>query len=201
MKRTTLSPRDAAWLNATFVRNASRFGGWKMMAEPEPKPDPVIDPKTSPKPDPKPDDEPLGDGGKKALQAERDARKALETEMADLKKSIAEAFGVKPASDKDADVLVAVQESLAEIKRESAVLRLANEHQITDKDDLELLAATHDPDAQGKLAARLAAKKDDGPGTPKPDLSQGPKGDQPKPDSLPGVPRMAAAFDDAMNTN
>lgn len=200
MTSTTLSPRDAAWLTETFARNSSRFAGWSMMAD-DPKPDPVKDPKTDPaKDEPKADDEPLGDGGKKALQAERDARKALETELADFKKSIAEAFGAKPA-DKDADVLATVQQSLSEIKRESAVLRLANEHQITDKDDLELLAATHDPDAQSKLAARLAAKKDDGPGTPKPDLSQGPKGDQPKPESLPGVPRMAAAFDDAMTNN
>lgn len=201
MKINTLSPRDATWLAETFARNAERYGGFKMMADPDPKPDPVVDPKTNPKPDPKPDDEPLGDGGKKALQAERDARKALETEMADLKKSIAEAFGVKPSADKDADVLATVQKQLAEIRSESAVLRLANEHQITDKDDLALLGATQDPDAQAKLAARLAAKKDDGPGTPKPDLSQGPKGDPPKPDSLPGVPRLAAAFDDAMNAN
>lgn len=195
MKRTTLTPREAAWLSETFARNSSRFAGWSMMADPDPKADPPGDPK----PDPKPDDEPLGDGGKKALQAERDARKALETEIADLKKSIAEAFGVKPSADKDADVLATVQQQLAEMKRESAVLRLANEHQITDADDLALLGATHDPDAQAKLAARLASKKDDGPSTPKPDLSQGPKGDTPKPDALPGVPRMAQAFDDAMN--
>lgn len=201
MKSTILSPRDAAWLSETFARNSARFGGWKMMAD-DPKPDPVKDPKTDPEKDePKPDDEPLGDGGKKALQAERDARKALENEMADLKKSIAEAFGVKPSADKDSDVLATVQTELADMRHEAAVLRFANQHQITDADDLALLGGVKDADAMGKLAARLAAKKDDGPGTPKPDLSQGPKGDQPKPDSLPGVPRMAAAFDDAMTSN
>lgn len=171
------------------------------------QPEPVT---TPPGGAPKEPDEPaLGDKGKQAIdrmKAERDeakrSAKALETDMAELRKSLAEAFGVKPDPSNDsAAVLATVQEQLADLKHESAVLRLANEHQITDADDLALLGATKDPDAMGKLAARLAAKKDDGPSTPKPDLSQGSKGDQPKPESLPGVPRMAQAFDDAMNTN
>lgn len=44
---------------------------------------------------PKPDDEPLGEGGKKALDAERQARKELERQLAELAplKKLAEALG------------------------------------------------------------------------------------------------------------
>ncbi len=33
MKRTTLTPEQADWLNATFARNRDTFGGWQMMAD------------------------------------------------------------------------------------------------------------------------------------------------------------------------
>lgn len=201
MKRTTLNPRDAAWLSETFERNRSRFGGYRMQADPT---DPPADP---PKADPKPD-EPLGEGGKRALEAERTARKALEMQVAELAPlkeqmtALAAAFGVKAnEGDKGADVLATVQQQLAQIQRDNAVLALANEHGITDKGDLELLKSSAlEGDALAGMAARLKPAES-APGTPKPDLSQGPKGDQPKPESLPGVPRMAQAFDDAMNTN
>ncbi len=73
------------------------------MADPDPKPDdPPADPPADPPKDPPPadppkakdDDEPLGEGGKRALEAERKARrdaetarKALEDELAELKKA------------------------------------------------------------------------------------------------------------------
>lgn len=41
-----------------------------------------------PAPDPKPDDQPLGEGGIKALNAERDARKAAEDSARDLQKQL-----------------------------------------------------------------------------------------------------------------
>ena len=131
-------------------------------------------------------DETLGEGGKKALLAERNARKALEGEMADLKKNLAAAFGIKDEGDKDGDVLATVQivqTQLADLQHENKVLALANQHKITDNDDLDLLRGTRDADALAKLAERLApgdsaddGKQVKGPkktGTPKPDGSQG----------------------------
>lgn len=199
MKRTTLSPRDAAWLAQTFERNAGMFAGWRMQADPEPPADPT------PTPDP---DEPLGEPGKRALDAEREARKSAEAAVAgitrdfeDFKTSLASALGIKPKDD-DGDVLATVQQQLAAIQKEAAVLRVANQYEITDKDDLDLLAAAGTDEARDKLAARLAAKKDDpAPGTPKPDLTQGGKGDPAPREALPGVPRMAQAFEDALTAN
>lgn len=205
MKNITLPTRDAAWLADTFAHNRARFGGFRM--ELDPKGMPPADPKVD---DPDPDD---GKGGKGAVLAdlakERKARQALEDqvkELAPLKDqmaAMAEAFGVKQdPKNPAADVLATVQEQLAVMRHESAVLRAANQHNITDEDDLALLESTKDPEAMGKLAVRLAAKTgDDGkPPTPKPDLTQGGKDDPPKPESLPGVPRMAQAFEDELAT-
>lgn len=128
-----------------------------------------------------PADKPLGENGEKALRAERDARKALETQLGDLKKGLASALGVesgdgKPSTD---DALMQVQTQLAEMRHENAVLALANAHGITDVDDLAILRATRDAEALTKLAARLAVDSKDGGGEgggrriPRPDHSQG----------------------------
>jgi len=202
MKRTTLNPNDVAWLSETFERNRARFGGFKMQL------DPATPPADPAKTDPKPDDEPLGEGGKRALEAERTARKALEAQVADLAPlkeqmtALAAAFGVKAdAGDKGADVLATVQQQLAQIQRENAVLALANEHGITDKSDLDLLKSSAlEGDALAGMAARLKPA-DPGPGLPKPDGSQGGKGEPLKPEALPGVPRLAQAFDEALNNH
>jgi hypothetical protein len=209
MKTNTLSPQQAAWLAETFERNRARFGGMRMMAETKPDPD---DKKTKPD-ETKPDDKQLGDGGLKALQDERDARKKAEQDLAALrgefdgfKATLTEAFGVKPEKGADDnETLTTIQQELADMRSESEVLRLANEHKITDKNDLELLGSAKDSEARAKLAARLAAKADDKddkkkPG-PRPDLTQGPKGEEQQRESLPGVPRMAQALEDAINTN
>lgn len=186
-----LSPRDAAWLAGTIARNQARFAGWSMeQTDPEPKDgdDPRPEPKDpEPKPGPKDagGDKPLGENGEKALKAERDARKALEGELSDLKKNLAAAFGVKAEAgiDDDKDTLSSIQQQIADMKHENTVLALANEHRITQKDDLDLLRATRDPDALAKLATRLAPAGDDAgdqkrrPGTPRPDTSQGRGGD------------------------
>ena len=61
------------------------------------------------------------------------------------------------------------------MKHDNAVLRVASDHGITDKDDIDLLRSAKDEDAMTRLAARLAsqAAAAAAPGTPKPDLSQG----------------------------
>lgn len=125
-------------------------------------------------------DKPLGANGEKALKAERDARKELETQLADLKKGLALAIGVTGEEDKPdaAESIAAIQKQMADLQHSNAVLALANEHGITDKDDLALLTGTTDADALKKLAVRLAptGSNDDTAGKsgrPKPDRSQG----------------------------
>lgn len=124
-------------------------------------------------------DEPLGDGGKKALEAEREARKQAEADLADLRKNfegfqakLSEAFGVKSATGDGDDAVSQLQQQLNTMQHETAVYRLAAQHEITDEVDLELLKSATDEAAMTKLAERLAAKAA-APGTPKPDATQG----------------------------
>jgi len=160
-------------------------------------------PAAPPAPQGDPEDKPLGPGGEKALHAEREARKALEQTVAQMQQAqqeqmaaIAAAFGVKPdAKDTDGSQLLStLQQQVADMQREALVFRIANAHQITEGDDIELLKSANDEDTMTKLAARLAAKAAETPGTPKPDLSQGGTGDTPKPDLGPGMPRLQAAY-------
>lgn len=181
MKRTTLSPRDAAWLAETFARNTARFGGFKMMADDNgDDADKGGDdkPKSGKADDKAKDDEPLGEPGKKALDAEREARKKLEAELAGLKRGLLTAIGgdADDKSDDAADAVTKIQQRLDEMQHENVVLALANEHKITDADDLALLRGTTDAEALKRLAARLAPSDDDEGGRqrrPKPDRSQG----------------------------
>lgn len=150
-----------------------------------------------------PDTEALGDAGKKALDRMKAERNEAKQQAAELRKQIdefetfksalTEALGVKPKGD-GSDPLTQVQEQLAQMQRDNSVLALANEHGITDKDDLDLLRSTSDDQARTRLAARLAAKTEETPGTPKPDATQGGKGAV-KADPGPGYPRLRAAYE------
>jgi hypothetical protein len=186
MKNSTLRPDHAAWLSDTIARNRARFVGLRMEAEGgEGKPDEGAEGKAVEKVDDgKSDDEPLGEGGKKALKAEReraaaaeDQAKALKGEFDGFKSALAQALGIKTdGDDKSEDALVAVQNQLAAMQREAAVLKLANEHGIADKEDLELLASAKDEEAMKKLAERLAPseqERDAKSRKPKPDRTQG----------------------------
>ncbi len=129
-------------------------------------------------------DEPLGDGGKKALEAEREARKTAEKDLAalrgefdTLKTSLAGALGVKPDGASAEDAVAQLQQRLDTMQRDTDVYRLAAHHQITEQADIDLLRSATDAEAMGKLAERLAAKGSDGtPGTPRPDATQGGSG-------------------------
>jgi hypothetical protein len=152
------------------------------MTEQQSTPKPEGDPKaTEAKPEsPKAAEESLGEGGKKALEAERSARqqaetdlKALRSEFDGFKSSLSEAFGVKPATGDGSDALKTMQEQLNQMQRDTSVYRLAAQHSITDEEDLELLRSAKDEAAMTKLAGRLAAKADEKPGIPKPDSTQG----------------------------
>lgn len=201
MKRNLLSPRDAAWLANTMQKRRSQFAGWRMEADPAPADAPPADP--APSSADKDGDEPLGEGGKKALDAERDARKAAEGQLSALrgefdafKTALTEAVGVKPEKGKEGDPLTQVQQQLAQMQRENAVFRIAAEHSITDKDDLDLLRSATDEQAMSKLAGRLAEKAAETPGTPKPDATQGGTGGSVKADVAPGVARLRQAYAD-----
>lgn len=183
MKRVVLSPERTAWLAATIERNR-KYAGMRMMADdPAPSDDPKSD--DPPKDDPEPDDtDKLGEGGKKAIQAERDRAKAAEdsakatkTEFDTLKAALLEGLGIKGDDpDKSDDVLKTVQDQLAAIQRESAVLRLANTHKITDEGDLKILASATDAEQMKALAERLApveGEPDTKSRRPKADPSQG----------------------------
>jgi len=125
-------------------------------------------------------DEPLGEGGKKALEAEREARRKAEADLATLrqdfdgfKTELSKAFGIQPATGNGADAVSQLQQQLNTMQHETAVYRLAAQHEITDQDDLDLLKSATDEAAMTKLAGRLAAAKTATPGTPKPDATQG----------------------------
>lgn len=184
-----LDPTNPATIHALINFHRAAFGGWTMEGEGEQAgtggdPPNSGDPKPGePKGDP-PDDKPLGPNGEKALQSERDARKAIEAELAQLKAGFASALGLK---DKDAksgseDILATLQQQMADLQHHNLVLSLANENEITDKDDLTLLRGFQgDEDAIRRLAARLKPTKADPEPNgkrrpPAPDHSQG-KGD------------------------
>jgi len=116
----------------------------------------------------------LGDGGKKALQAERDARKAAEKANAEL------AAKLKEFEDSKLSELERAKKEAEESAAELARLRTENVRSkvAIDKgvpaDLIEFLTGDSEESIAAKadlLMARLNA-----PGTPKPDPSQGAKG-------------------------
>lgn len=139
------------------------------------------------KADPAKADEPLGEGGLKALQAEREARQELEKQLKTLSplQKLAEMFGDgDPAKGKSE--IEQLNERLSTHETELATERnarwraeVANEKQLTAEQAAEL---------QGKTRDELAAHADrlktlftpatdpNAPKTPKPDKSQGSRG-------------------------
>jgi len=168
---------------------------------PTPTPAPADAAPNTPQGDPA--DKPLGPNGEKALIAERDARKALEQTVTQMQqaqqaqtKALAEALGVKAdAKDDGTKLLSTLQQQVEDMRRETLVLRIAAAHSLTDATDIDFLKSAKDEDSMSKLAARLAAKAADAPGTPKPDLTQGGKGGNgAKPEAKPGMDRMRQAY-------
>ena len=116
----------------------------------------------------------LGDGGKKAIQAEREARKAAEKANAEL------AARLKEFEDSKLSELERAKKEAAENAAELARLRTENVRSkvAIDKgvpaDLVEFLTG----DTEGDIAAKadLLLARLNTPGTPKPDPSQGAKG-------------------------
>ena len=181
-------PMIPADLKATIDRHMRLFAGWQMMADEaggDPQEGAQQGADGAQEADKGDGDKPLGPNGEKALQAEREARRKSDAEVQALKAQmsrLAEAFGVKPADAKSDDdgKVDALAKSVDAILHNSAVERVARDHQITDTDDLALLREQATEAAMEKLAKRLQpAKNDDGDGTkskrrpPAPDRSQG----------------------------
>ena len=133
-------------------------------------------PTAAAKPAPPKGDEPLGDGGKKALEAERAARRELEQQMAQMREGLAKAFGgnTDPKATPD-DVIAGLSKQVSDLRHEALVERVARTNGITDDGDIDFLRSARDEDAMTRLAGRLAAQavEEAKPGTPKPDLTQG----------------------------
>ena len=122
--------------------------------------------------------------------------RALADELLPLKDqmtALAQVFGVKPESG-DGDIVGTLQVQIAAMQHQALVDRVARTHGITDPEALDILSTAKDEQAMAKRAEWLNATK--APPTPKPDASQGAKGDPNKPDPGPGVARLAAAFED-----
>lgn len=141
-------------------------------------------------PDPEPDkDEPLGEGGMKALKAERETNKQLKATIAELSEK------VKAFEDKDKTEAEKQAEALATARKtaEEASLK-ADRYEVAAAKGIPLTAAARlrgstreemEADADDLLKLLNLGKGEDGlnPNPPKPDPSQG-KGGDPKPSSL-----------------
>jgi hypothetical protein len=131
------------------------------------------------------DDEPLREAGEKALKAERDARKAAEKELAKFRKA--------EQDRADADKSEAEKRTAAEARAEAAELRalrveVAHAKGLTPGQAKRLVGATRDElekDAD-EILVEFPVAKAAAPPKPKPDPSQGSKGDAPpaRPTSL-----------------
>lgn len=118
-------------------------------------------------------DDALGEGGKKALDAERTARKAAEKAAADFKAQLDTLTQAnESAVEKAQREATEAKEAAAKATTEALRFRVAAKHGISDEDaDLFLHGA--DAETLERQAAALVARTPTGP---KPDPSQGAKG-------------------------
>lgn len=187
----TIYPADLAEIIQT---HRELFGGYVMQddgeqseasAEPADKADEPADKA----------DEPLGEKGLKALQAEREARKQLEAEIAKLKGSAGVLDDLRKAltpqgaePDPQVDLAAQVAEMRKQLDAAAAkeahsklAVEVATAAGVTNASDVALIAAQTDKGAMEALALRLKGATP--AGTPKADPSAGKSGD-PKPSSL-----------------
>ena len=117
----------------------------------------------------------LGDAGKKALSAEREARKAAEKSAAELKAKLDEIEQANLSELEKAKLAAQeAQDRLAEITRQNLRNSVALAKGVP-ADLAEFLTG----DTEEEISARADAllSRLNAPTTPRPDLSQGPKGD------------------------
>jgi hypothetical protein len=143
------------------------------------KPDPNTPAATDPAPEPEPQgdpvDKPLGEGGEKALKAEREARAAAEKSAAALQKQLDDINAANLSDlEKAQKEATTAQETAAKAQAEALRYRVAAKNSISDE-DAELFLTGTDEETLNKQAARLVEKAAANPSTPKPDLTQGGK--------------------------
>lgn len=142
----------------------------------------------------KPDDEQLGEAGIAALKSEREARKAAEKERSEL------AARIKEFEDRDKSESQKQQEALEQAKRELAELTVAKtraEVAAAKGVPAGLLSGSTQEELEASADALIAFKGEQ----PKPKLHLPSEGKQPtiRETVAPGVPRMAAAFEEEIN--
>lgn len=133
----------------------------------------------------------LGEGGKKALSAEREARKAAEKTAAELKAKLDEIEQANLSDlEKAQQAATAAQERLAEIESKALRQKVAIEKGVPAKWVDRLRGSTEEELAAD--ADLILADIQQSPTTPKPDLSQGSQG-TPQPATT--ADKFAAAFE------
>lgn len=119
-------------------------------------------------------DKPLGENGEKALKAEREARTAAEKASAALQKQLDDINAANltelERAQKDAKD---AQEAASRATTEALRLRIATKHGISEE-DADLFLTGSDAETVERQAAALAVRTST---SPKPDLSQGSKGE------------------------
>lgn len=197
---TMRDPRTGEPLRAFYRTKYGRLV-WPVMGgdgtgDPAPPPPPAADPPAGdpPAPTDPPADKPLGPGGEKALQAEREARKALEKQIAALAplQKLAEALGTGTPAAAGKNEVELLNERFAQHEKTVAEERaarwraeVAHEKGLTPQQAARLVGATREDlvaDADA-LVALFPAAAPPAPGTPKPDPSQGARGAGPTVDS------------------
>ena len=153
-------------------------------------PAPVPTPPPTPPADPAPDgDKPLGPAGEKAFREEREARKALEKQIAALAplQKLAEALGNGQQQPGGKSEVELINERFAELERTAADERAARWR--VEVAQAKSLTAEQAAWLQGGTQEELLASADRllaafpaGPRNPAPDPSQGARGGQPGPD-------------------
>jgi hypothetical protein len=147
------------------------------VATPEVEPT-VTEPETKPAGDPpadsKPDD--LGDAGKKALAAERDARKAAEKELAKYRKAEQDRAD---ADKSEAEKRAAAEQRAVDAELRATRLEVAAEKGLTPAQARRLVGSTREEIAADadEILRDFPASTTPAKATPKPDPSQGSRGE------------------------
>lgn len=143
-----------------------------------------------------PADAPLGEGGKKALEAEREARKAAERERDEYRRKVEEAARANESALEKAQREAKEAQEAAATAPVHAFREAAVKFGGISREDAELFLTGSDVETLEKQAARLMDRAPAGPAVPKPDLSQGGRGGAPGGST---ADQFAAAFDGLMN--
>lgn len=156
------------------------------------------------------DEEALGEAGKKALQAERDARKQADKRVAELENQLAQAGSANETALQEAQAAAKkAQDDLAASQLAASRYKVAGRFGIStevaegeEKSQAEMLltgATEEEMISQAKIiqSFRQSAQDD---ALVDPTQGGGTGGGRPPVEHDPGAPRMAAAFDTAINS-